>query len=247
MYSSCIHFGVPKFGKPPQWLWQQCVIESQPPSPARGSPSVLQVITRDILETVRCTMTAGSAISHCNIDNIQENWGLSTQLISCSASKVCEFGLQSKPLHFFKILVAYLLQLNHSNICSPLTYQRFPEVCCIFVAMLSNCEPCSAWTRSACSFRSVWSSSRSEPLRKVDGRVCAAVWASKFGKLSQLRTAVAGWNMTGETWTIMPESQQIDTVQWEKAIDDTGNLKKKYVFAIDLRVNNPGLHRCNFA
>ena len=45
----------------------------------------------------------------------------------------------------------------------------------------------------------------------------------------------------------MPESQQIDTVQWEKAIDDTGNLKKKYVFAIDLRVNNPGLHRCNFA
>ena len=88
MYSSCIHFGVPKFGKPPQWVWQQCVIESQPPSPARGSPSVLQVITRDILETVRCTMTAGSAISHCNIDNIQENWGLSTQLISCSASKV---------------------------------------------------------------------------------------------------------------------------------------------------------------
>ena len=124
MYSSCIHFGVPKFGKPPQWVWQQCVIESQPPSPARGSPSVLQVITRDILEAVRCTMTAGSAISHCNIHNIQENWGLSTQLISCSASKVCGFGL-SKPLHFFKILVAYHLQLNHSNICSPLTYQRF--------------------------------------------------------------------------------------------------------------------------
>lgn len=123
--------------------------------------------SRDILEAVRCTMTAGSAISHCNIDNIQENWGLSTQLISCSASKVCGFGLQSKPLHFFKILVAYHLQLNHSNICSPLTYQRFPEVCCIFVAMLSNCEPCSAWTRSACSFRSVWSSSRSEASRSM--------------------------------------------------------------------------------
>ena len=28
-------------------------------------------------------------------------------------------------------------------------------------------EPCSAWTRSACSFRSVWSSSRSEPLRQL--------------------------------------------------------------------------------
>ena len=210
MYSSCIHFGVPKFGKPPQWVWQQCVIESQPPSPARGSPSVLQVITRDILEAVRCTMTAGSAISHCNIDNIQENWGLSTQLISCSASKVCGLGLQSKPLHLFKILVAYHLQLNHSNICSPLTYQRFPEVCCI-LTMLSNCEPCSAWTRSACSFRSVWSSSRSEPLRKVDGRVCAAVWASKFGKLSQLGTSLLWkWmiHCKGNEWPLLQSLTQ---------------------------------------
>ena len=108
-----------------------------------------------ILEAVRCSMKAGSAISHCNIYNIQENWGLSTQLVSWLHMENMWVWL-SKPLHSFKILVASHLQLNITKLTKP--FQQFQTSVHPWDSpTLSdfNCEPCSAWTRSACSFRSV--------------------------------------------------------------------------------------------